>query len=62
MFKKLICKLFGHKLIVIWSSKVSASQQVFCTRCKRYYAINHDMQAFLPWDYSFELMKNEHGV
>ena len=58
MFKKLLCKLLNHKLIVVWSSKYSASQKLYCRRCKRYYAINHDVEVFLPWDYSFELMKN----
>jgi len=57
MLERLLCKLFNHKLIVIWSSKVSVSQKLYCTRCKRFYAINYDSETFFPWDYSFELMK-----
>lgn len=62
MIKGLLCKLFNHKLIVVWSSPVSATQKLYCKQCKRHYAINYDTNTFLEWDYSFELMKKEHNV
>ena len=48
MIKKLICKIFFHDLEVIKDYK--HSQKLYCRRCKRYFGINHDAKAFIPWD------------
>jgi hypothetical protein len=31
----------------------SYSRKVYCTNCKKYYAMNDDVQGFLPWDSDF---------
>lgn len=49
MIKRLICWLFGHDLKVIKKLSIQC-EKLFCIRCRRYFAINHNVRAFLPYD------------
>jgi uncharacterized protein YbaR (Trm112 family) len=55
---KLSCWLFGHKYRVqIWFDR--NNQKLECPRCKKEFAINHDVRTLLPWDYELESLHRE---
>lgn len=49
----LTCKIFFHDLTVIKDYGYN-SQKLQCKRCKKYFGINHEVKAFLPWDAELE--------
>ncbi len=51
--KQLSCKFMKHKLITIKKFNTNESK-VFCLRCKKYFALNHEQESFLVWDDEFE--------
>lgn len=57
MLKKLLncltCFFNKHKLLEVKRLSES-SQKLYCFACKKYFAINHSVRIFLPWDNSFE--------
>ena len=57
--KKIICKIFGHKLKVIDTYLNGTCQKLYCERCRRYYGINHSVKAFITWDSELEYNMNE---
>lgn len=54
----IICWIFFHKLKVIKTSQSGTCQKLYCSRCKRYFGINHDVRAFIPWDSELEALIN----
>jgi len=56
MLNRLICWMFNHKLSVIQIFNLQGSERLRCSRCKRDFAVNHSVRAFLEWDKEFEDM------
>lgn len=53
---KLLCWFGYHKLQVIKTVFEGSIQKLYCTRCKKYYAINHRERVFLPLDSELDYM------
>ena len=47
--KKLLCKLFFHKELIIIHQCSRYSMKLQCSRCKQYFGMNEDARAFIPW-------------
>ena len=54
--KKIKCKISGHKLSVKDISNTGNVEKTYCSRCERFYGMNHDVKAFLKWDNELEQM------
>ena len=52
MFGKIMCKIFGHRFITI--RKFKKSEQVYCTRCKTFYGMHHELKTIVEWDKDLE--------
>lgn len=52
MFKKLMCKIFNHKLRRI--NKTKTTDAVLCIRCMNRFMIHHPTKSFLPLDRELE--------
>lgn len=51
--KAVICFFKGHPIYsLVWLSE--RCEKVRCRRCDRLFAVNHEMQAMLPWGPEFE--------
>lgn len=48
---KLLC-FFGHKYRVMKAFNFTA-RCVTCERCKKFWAMNDEVRAFVPWDGTF---------
>ena len=53
IINRIVCKLLFHDLIII-KQYTKSSSKLWCKRCKRYYGMNTDVRAFLPWDKELE--------
>lgn len=54
MIKKILCRIFKHNFKVIQTFKHVHVQRLRCQRCKKDFAINHNIKAMLPWDEELE--------
>ena len=50
---KLLCKILFHKLQIVHQCS-GGVQKLQCTRCQKFFGINHLVKAFLPWDVDLE--------
>lgn len=53
LIQKIKCWFNRHELWEVERLSFS-SQKLYCSSCKNYFAINHDVRVFLPWDESSE--------
>lgn len=58
--KKIICWLFGHELLTVHYCS-NYSEKLVCTKCKRYYGMNHDVRVFIPWNEGLKLDTCDHN-
>jgi hypothetical protein len=49
------CKLGYHDYLVVKNLSIRC-QKISCSRCKKLWAVNHEMRAILPWDYELECL------
>jgi len=57
MIERLYCALFNHELVVA-QEITPYVRRCFCHRCRRSFAMNDRMQAFLEWDENFHDLYN----
>lgn len=55
--KKLICWLFGHNYMYYREFSYT-SRCVKCPRCNRFWAMNDEVKALIPWDGTFSELYN----
>jgi hypothetical protein len=60
MIERLMCALFGHKYVIQLTFSPT-SRKVGCTRCKREWAMNDSVRAFVDWSGEFEELYKFNG-
>ena len=58
IINKIKCKIFFHDLVVVNTYSMGTCQKVKCKRCGKYFGMNHDIRAFIPWDSELEYCMN----
>lgn len=59
---KIICFIFGHKLIKVPGYDRGYAAKLLCKRCNRYFGINHNVKAFVPWDKDLEELYTHYNL
>lgn len=54
LITKIKCKIYGHNLSMVDVSKTGNVMKVKCSRCEKFFGMNHTEQAFLSWDCELE--------